>query len=361
MSGFGRYARQVVLPEIGRGGQERISRARILCVGAGGLGCPALTYLAAAGVGRLGVVDPDVVDETNLQRQVLFGSADLGRPKAEAARERLLALNPGVEVLARVGRLDAANALELLAGHDCVVDGTDNFAAKYLINDAAARLRIPVVFGSISGFEGRVGVFDAGRGACYRCLYPEPPKAAIQSCAEGGVVGAIAGIVGSMQALEALKLAIGGALRPAVSELVTVDGATLEFSRFRVERRAACPVCSVDPEAVRLREEAPAACSWRPGASKRASAPPPGAIWIDVREAEEWREGHVPGAIHWPLSRLERGEQPELPAGSSVVFYCQGGVRSARALTLMPKGKLASVGHLEGGLESWSGPVTRGE
>ena len=363
-----RYARQAVLPGIGREGQAHIQRARVLCVGAGGLGCPVSLYLTAAGVGTLGIIDPDVVDVSNLQRQVLFAESEVGLSKVEAAGRRLSALNSEVHLVLHPEALCATNALSLLAAYDIVVDGTDNFAAKFLINDAATRLGLPIVHGTLSQFEGRVSVFWAKHGPCYRCLYPKPPRSPIQNCAEAGVLGGVAGVIGSIQAIEALKLAAApglapGPLRTLLGRLLVVDTATMETSTFPVQKSSTCPVCAGPPEAIVL-EDLAAACTF----SGRGE--PPDTVsakelatrltdytLIDVREPDEWSRGHLEGSLNWPLSRLQRGEWPDLKVLTRPgLLYCQAGVRSARALELL-RPHAPPLRHLTGGLNAWSGAL----
>ena len=365
-----RYSRQELLPGIGPEGQSRIHEARILCVGAGGLGCPASLYLAAAGVGTLGLIDPDVVDLSNLQRQILFAESELGLPKVEAACRRLSSLNSEVRLTPHQDRLTAANALSILRGYDVIVDGTDNFAAKFLINDAATRLGLPVVHGALSQFEGRVSVFWARHGPCYRCLHPNPPRSFIQNCAEAGVLGAVAGVVGTLQAVEALKLAATadvaqGPLRSLLGRLLVVDAATMEPSVFPIRKVPECPGCSRPPDSIVL-EDVPGGC-FTSAANSAFETVSVEALatrldeytLVDVREPHEWAQGHLPGALNWPLSRLQRQEWPYLASTDKpCVLYCQAGVRSARALELL-RPRVPSLRHLAGGLSEWRGALTR--
>ncbi|HSL83483.1 MAG TPA: molybdopterin-synthase adenylyltransferase MoeB, partial [Thermoanaerobaculia bacterium] len=251
-----RYSRHLTLPEVGPDGQRRLKAARVVIVGAGGLGSPLALYLAAAGVGTLGIVDFDVVDESNLQRQVLFGVSDLGRPKLEVAAERLAEINPHVRVVPHPVRLTSENALEVLGGYDVVVDGSDNFPTRYLVNDACVLLGKPDVYGSIFRFEGQVAVFWGARGPCYRCLFAEPPPPGlVPSCAEGGVLGVLPGVVGALQASEALKLVLGlpeGEGGASVGRLVTFDALRLKFRELRLKKNPECPVCSEEPTQTEL-------------------------------------------------------------------------------------------------------------
>ena len=242
-----RYSRHLVMPEVSRAGQEALKNARVLCVGAGGLGSPIGLYLAAAGVGHLGLVDFDVVDISNIQRQVLYATGDVGRPKLDAATDRLAALNPHIELIRHDTRLQRDNVLGIVSDYDLIVDGTDNFATRYLTNDAGVLLGKPVVYGSIFRFEGQVSVFDATRGPCYRCLFPEPPPpGTVPSCAEGGVLGVLPGIVGSLQALEAIKLIVGQG-EPLIGRLLLFDALAGEFSRIKISKNPNCPVCGESP------------------------------------------------------------------------------------------------------------------
>lgn len=340
-----RYLRQMVLPEISRHGQDAIGRTSIICVGAGGLGSPVLQYLAAAGVGRISIVDSDLIEETNLHRQVLFGTSDLSKPKVEVAAHRLKELNPEIEIQAYPERLCAANALDLLKGHDIIIDGTDNFAAKYLINDAAVKLRLPVVYGAISGFEGQVCLFWAKHGPCYRCLHPNPPSTYIPNCAENGVLGAVAGIIGSFQASEALQLAVSmnSSRTRECGRLFVVDARTLEASSYLVARSATCPTCSVEPESIVLLDGV-SNCELKSSTK-----------FIDVREYDEWRESHIPTALNWPLSRLESGELPECDHQARYVLYCQSGYRSRTAVRIMKSHGFVNCVELDGGITAWTG------
>lgn len=365
-SNIKRYARQTALPEIGSAGQKKLGAARVLCVGAGGLGSPALQYLAGAGIGTLGIVDGDRVDISNLHRQTLFDTRDEGQPKASTAAQKLRDVNPDITIQAYDEELTDKNALALFAGYDVILDGTDNFAAKFLINDAAVHLGKPVVQGAIDAFEGRVAVFGLAGGACYRCLHPAPPKTRIGNCAENGVMGALAGIVGAAQALEAVKIILGHAsLAPLSGRLWMIDARTMSTSILSVKKNRNCPACAA-PAQITL-EYAPAACSaadiacaaadiacaaadidWAAAESLR------GAALFDVREAEEWRLGHVPGAKHLPLSALR--ENPSLlpVSGAPCVLYCQRGQRSRAAAEILGRAGHKNVYSVKGGYEAWA-------
>lgn len=359
-----RYSRQIVLSEIGREGQNALIKAKILCVGIGGLGSPAALYLAAAGVGTLGLVDDDIVDLTNLQRQILFRCDEEGASKAQVAAKRLNDLNPEVAIRTYRTRLTAANAVEILSGYDVVIDGTDNFAAKFLLNDTCVKLGVPLIYGSVAQFEGQIGVFWARKGACYRCLFPIPPESTIPNCSEAGILGALAGMVGSMQALEAIKIVLntGGIsteLRPLYSKVTIIDSGSMAISAFSVPKVPTCPICSGPPESITLPVDG-ARC-----APRQAFSAVPGLtsndILVDVREETEWLKGHIPGAIHWPLSLLQRGEIPDVDKSKRYVIYCQSGIRSERALHLLAHEGFMKLDHFRPGFNSWNGRVEKAQ
>jgi adenylyltransferase/sulfurtransferase len=350
MKDSNRYSRQTILPEIGETGQEKIGAAHVLVVGAGGLGCPSLLYLAAAGVGTIGIIDNDKVDISNLQRQVLFDTKDAGSSKAKAAKARLETCNPDISITCFTERLDASNALQIMGGYDVIVDGTDNFAAKFLINDAAVKLGKPVVYGSILGFEGQASVFWAKEGPCYRCLYPAPPSGYVPNCAEAGVIGALAGIVGSVQTMEVIKLIAGGeALRPLIGKLWVTDARTMQTSNFAIPKNPACPVCSKNPEEIILKDEAQP-CS---AAMHEVSINDVGdhALFVDVREKDEWDAGHIEGAVHLPLSGLMAGKKAELMKASEYIVYCAKGVRSRKAIEILEAQGVHGALNLTGGYD----------
>ena len=346
-----RYQRQTVLGEIGPSGQERLSKARVLVVGAGGLGSPVLLYLAAAGVGLrsvggyLGLIDDDVVDLSNLQRQVLFAEADVGSPKVLAAANQIEALNSELDIRPIQARLDASNILDLLADYDIVVDGSDNFVTKYLINDAAVKLGKPVVYGSILGFEGQAAVFWAEHGPCYRCLYPEAPKTYVPNCAEFGTLGGIAGLVGSVQAIEVCKLALGldhcknAGLEPMIGRLWCVDARSMETRLLDFSKKTDCPVCCLRAEEIVLAEsEAPACAStltlvdWRQrlAAGKKF-------ILLDVRQPQEWAIEHLPDSLLIPLAYLMSAPESleKLDRSLEILVHCQHGIRSRSAVQFL--------------------------
>ena len=361
-----RYARHLALPEIAAAGQERLKAARVLVIGAGGLGSPSALYLAAAGVGTLGLVDCDRVDLSNLQRQVLFDNAALQRPKAVAARERLLSLNPGIRVVAHELTLRAANVREVIDAYDIVLDGTDRLPTRYLVNDACVLLGKALVTAAIHRFEGQAMTYVPGRGPCYRCLFPETPVAVVPSCAEAGVLGVLPGVMGAIQATEAIKLIVGRG-EPLVGRLLTYDALELRFQEFRFARRADCAVCGERPTITELRDS-PEACMTDALQSLRRIAPSElqmmladtegGAplMLVDVREPREFAAGHLPGAINMPMSELDR-RLAELPAGSTAVFMCRSGGRSLRACGQALRGGTVTPLQLEGGLLAWAAEV----
>jgi molybdopterin/thiamine biosynthesis adenylyltransferase/rhodanese-related sulfurtransferase len=356
-----RYARHLVLPGVGEEGQERLKAARALVVGAGGLGSPVALYLAAAGVGTLGLVDFDTVDVTNLQRQILYGTSDVGRPKLEAAVGRLKDLNPGVRVVPHALRLSSANALDVLAEYDVVADGTDNFPARYLVNDACVLLGKPNVHASVSRFEGQASVFWAAKGPCYRCLFEEPPPAElVPSCAEGGVLGVLPGLLGTIQATEVLKLLLGVG-EPLVGRLLLVDALRMEMRTIRATKNPACAVCGSSPTLTRLIDYE-AFCAGRPAvaalaetlpeelAGRLASGDAP--FLLDVREPYEIPARALAAAVNIPLAALP-SRLDDVPRARDVVIYCESGVRSARALTILTAAGHARASHLPGGIARW--------
>jgi adenylyltransferase/sulfurtransferase len=365
-----RYARHLILPEVGVEGQRRLKAARVLVVGAGGLGSPAALYLAAAGVGVLGLVDSDLVEFSNLQRQILHGTSAVGTPKLASAAERLRDVNPGVELVLHGARLTSANALAILRDYDVVLDGSDNFPTRYLVNDACALLGKPDVYGSIFRFDGQASVFWAARGPCYRCLYREPPPPElVPSCAEGGVLGVLPGIVGSLQALEALKLVLGVG-ETLVGRLLLVDALKLRFRELALEKDPECPLCgehasihelmdyeafcgvgvAAEPEATGIEVE-PRALD----AELRSGRAP---ILVDVREPFEWEICRIPGSILMPLGDLPR-RFSELDPGAVVVTVCHTGMRSLDAARFLRSRGLARVRSLRGGVAGWAEQVDR--
>jgi adenylyltransferase/sulfurtransferase len=349
-----RYSRHLILPGVGLGGQERLRRARVLVVGAGGLGSPVALYLAAAGVGTLGIADGDVVDVSNLQRQVLHRTDGVGTPKASSAQAALAALNPLVRVEPLTARITAANARERLADYDVVVDCTDNFPTRYLLNDACALLGKPLVFGSIYRFEGQVSVFDARRGPCYRCLFPEPPDPArVPSCAEGGVLGVLPGMVGTMQATETLKLLLDLG-EPLIGRLLLLDALTLRVRELALAKNPDCPLCGEAPTIRELVDYdafcgiAPADPAWEIAPDEIATLPHP--VLLDVRDAWEHDETPpLPGALTIPYPQLAR-RLHELDTADDLVVYCSRGLRSQAAVALLHRAGFARARSLRGGL-----------
>jgi adenylyltransferase/sulfurtransferase len=370
-----RYARHLTLPDVGREGQERLKAARVLLLGAGGLGSPAALYLAAAGVGTLGLVDFDRVDLTNLQRQILHGTATLGQPKVASAAARLADLNPHVHVVPIEERLSAANAREIVAGFDLVVDGTDNFPTRYLANDVCVWLGKPLVYGSIFRFEGQVSLFHAAEGPCYRCLYAEPPPPElVPSCAEGGVLGVLPGVVGSLQALEAIKWILGAG-ESLLGRLVVFDALRLRFRELRLRKDPACPVCgtaptitepidyeafcgvaSVSPDGAAsdaiVSEVAPGALARELGAGQRR-------LLLDVREPWEWDLVRIDGSILVPLGELP-ARLHELDPHADVITICHHGMRSLHARGLLLANGFGAVRSLAGGIDRWATEVDPG-
>ena len=356
-----RYGRQEILPEIGVAGQKKLAAARVLVVGAGGLGCPVLQYLAGAGVGTLGIVDHDSVDISNLQRQILYATEDQGKQKAVAARERLLLLNLDITINAYSEELTERNALGLFSVYDVIVDGTDNFSAKFLINDAAIRTGKPVIYGAIQGFEGQVSVFGVSQGPCYRCLHPQPPKSTVLNCAEAGVIGALAGIVGTVQAMEVIKLIVGHSTFCSLAgKFWMIDVRTMETRIMKLPKQENCPTCSKAPLEILLPNYSPV-CSAVMVEEIDCSdlTALPNSILIDVRELSEWEAGHIEGARHLPLSLLQKNPDafcsPE--NGNTCVLYCQKGMRSRKAAQILLTTGFSNIRCLKGGYDAWCGAI----
>ncbi len=360
-----RYSRHLIMPEVGLTGQQRLKAARVLCVGAGGLGSPLMLYLAAAGVGTLGLVDFDVVDYTNLQRQVIHATPDVGRPKLESAADKLRALNPYVALEPFETRLDSDNALDIVRRFDLVVDGTDNFATRYLVNDACVLTGRPNVYGSVFRFDGQVTVLAARGGPCYRCLYPEPPPPGlVPSCAEGGVLGILPGLVGLMQATEAVKLILGRG-EPLVGRLLLVDALSMRFRELTVRKSPDCPVCGPHATITAL-QDYQAFCGVRgeessPGVEvpeiqveelKRRFDAGEDVLLVDVREPHEYQICNL-GGVLMPLSELPR-RLSELDSSRDMVVHCRGGVRSAKAVAFLHQAGFAKAKSLAGGLLAWA-------
>lgn len=363
-----RYSRHLTLPEVGVAGQERLRQARVLIVGAGGLGSPAAMYLAAAGVGHLGLVDFDAVDLSNLQRQILHGTAAIGRPKLDSARERLADLNPHVEVHAYPAQLSSANAMEILRGWDVILDGSDNFPTRYLVNDACVLLRKPYVYGSIFRFDGQLSVFGASGGPCYRCLFAEPPPAGlVPSCAEAGVLGVLPGVIGSLQALEAIKLILGAG-QPMVGRLLLFDALKTAFRELSIQRDPACAACGDTPTVTGLIDYeafcgvgAPAAPEGEITAGELAAAlaGPEAPQLVDTREDWEREIAAIPGASHIPLHELP-DRLGELDGHRPIVAFCHRGQRARLAVDLLRAAGFHRVRNLAGGIDAWSEEVDGG-
>jgi len=357
-----RYSRHLVLPGVGVRGQERLKQARVLLVGAGGLGSPVALYLAAAGVGTLGIVDDDVVDVTNLQRQVLHRTANAGKAKVESAAEALAQLNPLTHVVPLHTRLTTGNASEIIAEYDVVIDGTDNFPARYLLNDACALARKPLVFGSIFRFEGQVAVFDAARGPCYRCLFPAPPPpSSVPTCAEGGVLGVLPGLIGMIQAAETLKLLLEAG-SPLLGRLLLCDALEMRFREVRIGKNPDCPLCGEAPTIHTLQaydefcgvpaQRTPDAAWELTPAQVREMFPPESIRWVDVREEWEYDETPgMPGALHIPYPAFAR-RMHELDSAATLVIYCSQGIRSWHAAALLHRAGFMRAWSVKGGLNS---------
>src|SRR5580704_12922504 len=349
-----RYQRHLSLQEIGSAGQEKLKAARVLIVGAGGLGSPAALYLAAAGCGTLGLLDFDRVDLSNLQRQVLFDTAAIAKPKAEAGRERLMGLNPEIRVNVHTLELKAANVRAVLAGYDLVIDGTDRLSTRYLVNDACVLYRTALVSAAIHRFEGQVMTYVPDKGPCYRCLIPNTAEGMVPNCAEVGVLGVLPGVLGTIAATEAIKLIVGAGV-PLIGRLLTYDALELRFNEFTFRRRADCAVCGehpsitapLDPPGFCTLEELRRVRLISPSqlAQALASRQQPISL-IDVREPDEFATGHLPRAINIPLRELERSG-PELPRQQTVVFMCRSGARSLKACALARRAGLAEPLQLE--------------
>ncbi|MGW0435422.1 adenylyltransferase/sulfurtransferase MoeZ [Micromonospora sp. NPDC003197] len=363
-----RYSRHLIIPDVGVEGQKRLKNARVLCVGAGGLGSPALMYLAAAGVGTLGIIDFDTVDESNLQRQVIHGQSDVGRPKAESAAATVREINPLVNVVIHNTALDRDNVRDIFAQYDLIVDGTDNFATRYMVNDAAVLLGKPYVWGSIYRFDGQASVFWAEHGPCYRCLYPEPPPPGmVPSCAEGGVLGVLCASVGSIQVTEAIKL-LTGIGEPLVGRLMVYDALEMSYRKIKVRKDPACALCGENPTVTDLLEDYEDFCG---AVSPEAEAAVVDATitavelkeWqdsgkdhflVDVREPAEYEIVRIPGSTLIPKGEIISGEAlAKLPQDRQIVLHCKSGVRSAEALAALKAAGFKDAVHVQGGVLSW--------
>ncbi|MDD2694604.1 MAG: molybdopterin-synthase adenylyltransferase MoeB [Anaerolineales bacterium] len=366
-----RYSRHLLIPDVGLEGQRKLKAASVLVIGTGGLGSPVSLYLAAAGVGRIGLVDYDVVDASNLQRQVIHGTQSIGDLKVESARQRLLDLNPDIQVEVYNEPFTSANAMRIASDYDLLVDGTDNFPTRYLTNDVCVLLGKPNVYGSIFRFEGQVSVFDARRGPCYRCLFPEPPPPGlVPSCAEGGVLGVLPGTIGTLQATEALKLILGIG-EPLIGKLLLYNALDMSFEFVKLRKNPRCKVCSPEPEVTELidyeafcgvpghdRDEGEVGGGWDIAASDLAKRLKVGnhIRLIDVREPHELEISHLEGAQLIPLGQLA-ARLSELDSAQEIVLFCKSGTRSARALELLLSAGFRKVKNLKGGINAWAREV----
>jgi len=360
-----RYSRRLILPEVGMAGQLKLKQSSAIVIGAGGLGVPLLQYLSAAGVGRIGVVDFDVIDPTNLQRQVLYGTKDVGRRKIEVAKERVQQINPNIDVQTYETRLTSENALEILKDYDVIIDGTDNFPTRYLVNDASVLLKKPNVYGSIFRFEGQASVFWAEKGPCYRCLYAEPPPPGlVPSCAEGGVLGVLPGIVGSIQAIETIKVLLGKG-DTLVGRLLVFDALRMKFRELRLRKNPECPVCGEHPTVNELIDYEEF-CGLR-GPSEQVSEEfqitvdelkdkidkDQEVVLLDVRERMEWEIARLQKAVLMPVAQVP-GRVNELSTADEIVVYCKTGIRSARITNFLRELGFRKVKNLVGGIDEWA-------
>ncbi len=363
---YQRYSRHLILPEIGLEGQKKLLESKVLIIGVGGLGCPLSIYLAAAGVGTIGLVDFDLVDLTNLQRQILFTTDDVGKPKAEVAAKRIRALNPDVNVIIFKERITSENALTIMADFDVIIDGTDNFPTRYLTNDASVLLGKPNVYGSIFRFEGQASVFDAKRGPCYRCLFPEPPPPGmVPSCAEGGVLGILPGSIALIQATETIKLITGNGT-PLIGRLLQYDSLAMKYREFRLRKDPKCPVCGEHPTVTELidyegfcgigqthddvpvTEISPVELKLKIGTQEEF-------LLLDVREPNESEIARIPGATLIPVNELtDRLAEIEAWRDREIVVHCKTGGRSLRACGILLKTGFSNVKNLYGGIDEWS-------
>lgn len=362
-----RYSRHLILPEVGLAGQKKIKATSVLCIGAGGLGSPIAMYLAAAGIGKIGIVDFDTVDYSNLQRQILHTDADVGRPKAQSAKETICGINPNCEVVIHNTRISSENALDLIRPYDIVVDGTDNFPTRYLTNDACVLLKKPNVYGSIFRFEGQASVFAPHLGGpCYRCLYPEPPPSGmVPSCAEGGVLGVLPGIVGCIQATEILKLALGKG-KLLVGRLLLFNALDMKFRELKLRRDPQCPICGEHPTIKELIDYE-TFCGIVPepenagnpdevtvqDMKKALDNPGLGIKVVDVREPDEYEIAHIDDVPQIPLSQLER-RFTELDPNAQYYIHCKSGVRSMNALKFLRGHGFKYLKNVKGGINAWS-------
>lgn len=364
-----RYSRHLIIPDVAMAGQQRLMNAKVLCVGAGGLGSPALMYLAAAGVGTLGIVEFDTVDESNLQRQIIHGQSDIGKSKALSAKEKIAEINPNVNVVVHEVRLDTDNVMEIFAQYDLIVDGTDNFATRYLVNDACVLLKKPYVWGSIYRFDGQASVFWAEYGPCYRCLYPEPPPPGmVPSCAEGGVLGVLCASIGSIQTTEAIKL-VTGIGEPLIGQLMIYDALEMSYRKIKVRKDPKCPLCSEKPSQTALLPDYEAFCGVLSDAAEVAVKDSTISVsdlktkidkkenflLIDVREPSEFEIVRIPGSVLIPKQGfLDGSALAGLPQDKPIILHCKSGVRSAECLAILKSAGFADATHVSGGVVAWA-------
>ncbi|CAB4623754.1 unannotated protein [freshwater metagenome] len=364
-----RYSRHLIIPDVAMAGQQRLMNAKVLCVGAGGLGSPALMYLAAAGVGTLGIVEFDTVDESNLQRQIIHGQSDIGKSKAISAKEKIAEINPNVNVVVHEVRIDTDNVMEIFSQYDLIVDGTDNFATRYLVNDACVLLKKPYVWGSIYRFDGQASVFWAEYGPCYRCLYPEPPPPGmVPSCAEGGVLGVLCASIGSIQTTEAIKL-ITGIGEPLIGQLMIYDALEMSYRKIKVRKDPKCPLCSDKPTQTELLPDYEAFCGVLSDAAEVAVKDSTISVTelkskidkkenfllIDVREPSEYEIVKIPGSLLIPKQGfLDGSALAGLPQDKPIILHCKSGVRSAECLAILKSAGFADATHVSGGVVAWA-------
>ena len=364
-----RYSRHLIIPDVAMAGQQRLMNAKVLCVGAGGLGSPALMYLAAAGVGTLGIVEFDTVDESNLQRQIIHGQSDIGKSKALSAKEKIAEINPYVNVILHETRLDNSNVMEIFSQYDIIVDGTDNFATRYLVNDACVILKKPYVWGSIYRFDGQASVFWAEYGPCYRCLYPEPPPPGmVPSCAEGGVLGVLCATIGSIQTTEAIKV-LTGIGESLIGSLMVYDALDMTFRKIKVRKDPNCPLCSENATQKELLPDYEAFCGTLSEAAQEASAGSTITVQqlkskidgdesfylIDVREPSEYEIVRIPTSHLIPKQGfLDGSVLATLPQDKPIVLHCKSGVRSAECLAILKDAGFADASHVAGGVIAWA-------
>jgi adenylyltransferase/sulfurtransferase len=355
-----RYSRQIVIPQIQASGQERIRNAKVLCIGAGGLGSPALMYLAAAGVGTIGIVDFDTVDETNLHRQILYGQSDIGKKKVEVARNKIQESNPLVTVNTYPVRIATTNVLEIMTAYDIIIDATDNFATRYLINDAAVLLNKPYVWGSVNRFDGQAAIFWGSLGPCYRCLHPAPPApGTVQNCAEAGVLGVLCASIASMQVNEVIK-AITGIGDLQIGKLMIYEALEAEYSKIDIHKNPQCVICSINPTQVSLLENYESFCGIvnEPEISaselKKKFANAEDFFLVDVREPEEFAQSRIPGSVLMPVAGfIDASAFKLLPRDKEIILHCHSGIRSATCLALIQSAGFTNSRHLGGGIVAW--------